>query len=79
MVRGGSGFYYDRGELFTYLSPGYAAGEVDGGPYGSSQTEPFVTQQHCPYSSSFNAANPTYLYLNYIPICGGNGLSAHRR
>jgi hypothetical protein len=38
VVRGGGGFYYDRGELFTYLSPGYAAGEVDGGPFGSSQT-----------------------------------------
>ncbi|MGD1106736.1 MAG: carboxypeptidase regulatory-like domain-containing protein [Terracidiphilus sp.] len=71
VVRGGGGFYYDRGELFTYLSPGYAAGEVDGGPFGSSQTEPFVSQQHCQYSSSFNAANPTYLYLNYLPICGG--------
>ena len=72
MVRGGSGFYYDRGELFTYLSPGYAAGEVDGGPFGIVQTPPFVSQQHCPYTSSYNAANPTYLYLNYIPICGGD-------
>ena len=71
VVRGGGGFYYDRGELFTYLSPGYAAGEIDGGPFGNSQTEPFVKQQHCPYSSSYNAANPTYLYLYYIPICGG--------
>ena len=72
VVRTGGGFYYDRGELFTYLSPGFAAGEVDGGPFGSSQTEPFVSQQHCPYSSSFNAADPTYLYLEFIPICGGD-------
>ena len=71
VVRGGGGFYYDRGELFSYLSPGYAAGEIDGGPFGNSQTEPFVKQKHCPYSSSYNAANPTYLYLYYIPICGG--------
>ena len=71
VVRAGTGFYYDRGELFTYLSPGYAAGEIDGGPFGVVQTEPFVNQQHCSYSSSFNAANPTYLYMNYIPICGG--------
>ena len=75
VVRAGSGFYYDRGELFTYLSPGYAAGEVDGGPFGVVQTEPFVSQQHCPYSSSYNSANPTYLYLYYIPICGGNGIT----
>jgi Carboxypeptidase regulatory-like domain len=75
VVRTGGGFYYDRGELFTYFSPGFAAGEIDGGPFGSSQTEPFVSQQHCPYSSSYNAANPTYLYLFYVPICGGNGIT----
>jgi hypothetical protein len=75
VIRGGSGFYFDRGELFTYLSPGYAAGEISGGPYGSVQNEPFVSQQHCPYSSSYNSANPTYLYLYYIPICGGNGIT----
>ena len=72
VVRAGSGLYYDRGELYTYLSPGYAAGEVDGGPMGVVQTPPFVSQQHCPYSSSYNAADPTYLYLAYIPICGGD-------
>jgi hypothetical protein len=75
VVRAGSGLYYDRGELFTYLSPGYAAGEVTGGPFGAVQTAPFVSQQHCPYSSSYNSANPTYLYLLYIPICGGNGFT----
>jgi hypothetical protein len=75
VVRGGSGFYYDRGELFTYMSPGYAAGEVNGGPMGVLQTEPFVSQQHCQYSASYNAANPTYMYLYYIPICGGNGIT----
>jgi len=75
VVRAGSGFYYDRGELFTYLSPGYAAGEITGGPFGVVQTEPFVSQQHCPYSASYNSANPTYLYLYYIPICGGDGFT----
>ena len=43
VVRGGTGFYYDRGELYTYFSPGYAAGEISGGPFGVSQTPPFVT------------------------------------
>jgi hypothetical protein len=75
VVRAGSGFYYDRGELFTYLSPGYAAGEVTGGPFGVVQSPPFVTQQHCPYSSSFEANDPTFLYLNYIPICGGDNFT----
>ena len=62
VVRGGSGFYYDRGELFTYLSPGYAAGEVHGGPFGVSQTQPFVNSQTC------NMADVSY-YQGYIPTC----------
>ncbi|MFZ1087133.1 MAG: TonB-dependent receptor [Terracidiphilus sp.] len=67
VVRGGSGFYYDRGELFTYLSPGYAAGEVHGGPFGVSQTQPFVNSQTCDLSQA------SY-YQGYIPTCApGNG------
>jgi hypothetical protein len=78
VVRAGTGIYYDRGELFTYLSPGYAAGEITGGPLGVNQTEPFVSAQHCPYSSSLSStASTSYLYQYYIPICGevgGDGL-----
>ena len=71
VMRGGFGMYYDRGELYTYMSPGYAAGEVSGGPFGVSQTLPFVTQTHCPYSASPYAPQGTsYLYDFYIPICG---------
>jgi hypothetical protein len=69
VVRAGTGMYYDRGELYTYLSPGYAAGEVSGGPFGISQTPPFVSQQTCPYSSS-PYGNTSFLYDFYIPICG---------
>jgi hypothetical protein len=69
VVRGGTGLYYDRGELYTYLSPGYAAGEVAGGPFGVSQTPPFVTGQGCPYSAS-PYGNTSFLYNFYIPICG---------
>ncbi len=47
VVRGGTGIYYDRGELFSYLSPGYAAGEVTGGPFGVNQTPPFVNAVQC--------------------------------
>jgi hypothetical protein len=50
VVRSGVGFYYDRGELFSYLSPGYAAGEVTGGPFGVNQTPPFVNAVQCPNS-----------------------------
>jgi hypothetical protein len=62
VVRGGTGFYYDRGELFTYFSPGYAAGEVHGGPFGVSQTQPFVNAQTC------SNLQPN-LYNGYIPVC----------
>jgi hypothetical protein len=69
VLRGGTGIYYDRGELYTYLSPGYAAGEVAGGPFGVSQVPPFVTGQNCPYSSS-PYGNTSFLYNYYIPVCG---------
>ena len=69
VVRTGSGIYYDRGELYTYFSPGYAAGEVTAGPFGVNQAPPFVTAQSCPYSSS-PYGNTSFLYNYYIPICG---------
>ena len=42
VVRAGWGMYYDRGELFTYLSPGFAAGVIAGGPFGVNQSPPWV-------------------------------------
>jgi hypothetical protein len=62
VVRGGSGIYYDRGELFSYFSPGYAAGLVEGGPFGVAQAPPFVNSQTC------NTADLSY-YNGYIPTC----------
>ncbi len=70
VVRAGAGMYYDRGELFSYLSPGYAIGTVTGGPFGVNQQLPFVNVSTCPTSSQS-------LYGDYgayfIPTCGGNG------
>ena len=60
VVRAGWGLYYDRGELFTYLSPGFAAGVVTGGPFGVNQAPPFVNAQEC---------TPSSFYLGYIPTC----------
>jgi hypothetical protein len=48
VLRVGSGIYYDRGELFAYLSPGYTAGITTGGPFGVNQTPPAVATQSCP-------------------------------
>ncbi len=62
VVRAGMGMYYDRGELFSYFSPGYAIGLVTGGPFGVVQQVPFVTAQTC----------PTATYQDgYIPTCAG--------
>jgi hypothetical protein len=66
VVRAGAGMYYDRGELFSYFSPGYAIGTVTGGPFGVNQQLPFVNVQSCPASSQS-------LYDYYIPTCGGQG------
>ncbi len=48
VVRVGGGMYYDRGELFSYFSPGYAIGTVTGGPFGVNQQLPFVNASSCP-------------------------------
>lgn len=60
VIRAGGGMYYDRGELFSYFSPGYALGTVPGGPFGVNQQLPFVTAQVCPTTS---------LYSYFIPTC----------
>jgi Carboxypeptidase regulatory-like domain/TonB dependent receptor-like, beta-barrel len=63
VVRTGGGIYYDRGELFSYFSPGYAIGTVTGGPFGVNQQLPFVNASTCP------SATVSY-YEGYIPTCG---------
>jgi hypothetical protein len=70
VVRAGFGMYYDRGELFSYFSPGYAIGTDTGGPFGVNQQLPFVTNQTCPSGATQS------LYNGYLPTCGGNGIAA---
>jgi len=57
VVRGGWGLYYDRGELFTYLSPGFASGVIAGGPFGVNQTPPWVNQTSCSTFGYTNCSN----------------------
>jgi hypothetical protein len=73
VVRAGWGMYYDRGELFSYFSPGVAAGVIAGGPFGVNQAPPFVSSQVCSSIGSF--------YQGFIPTCdpasaSGGSLSA---
>jgi hypothetical protein len=57
VVRAGWGLYYDRGELFAYLSPGFASGVIAGGPFGVNQSPPWVNTTACsPYGYS-NCSN----------------------
>jgi Carboxypeptidase regulatory-like domain len=62
VVRAGWGMYYDRGELFTYLSPGFAAGQIAGGPFGVVQSPPYVTSTLC--NSPFNYAYSPCTFQN---------------
>jgi hypothetical protein len=41
VFRGGAGIYYDRGELFSYLSQ--PAGSGNGGPFGVTESAPLAT------------------------------------
>jgi hypothetical protein len=47
VVRAGWGMYYDRGELYSYLSPAVAQSITPGGLFGINQQVPFVATQFC--------------------------------
>lgn len=48
VIRAGWGMYYDRGELYSYLSAPDAQSIAPGGPFGINQQLPFVGAQFCP-------------------------------
>ena len=52
-VRTGFGIYYDRGELFSYLSP--SAGSGFNGPFGVTLAPPFVSPISAPQNSILTA------------------------
>lgn len=74
-VRTGYGIYYDRGELFSYLSP--SAGSGFNGPFGVTLAPPFVQPISAPRGASlsqpFGSALPTpppatgAAFLAYLP------------
>ena len=74
-IRSGYGIYYDRGELFTYLSP--PAGGGFNGPFGVTLAPPFVTDisanRGASLSDPFGTTAPspipanTASFLAYLP------------
>jgi hypothetical protein len=74
-VRAGYGLYYDRGELFSYLSP--SAGSGFNGPFGVTLAPPFVqpvaAQENADLSVPFGTTKPappqvsTKGFLDYLP------------
>jgi hypothetical protein len=52
-VRAGYGIYFDRGELFSYLSP--SAGAGFNGPFGVTLAPPFVEPIQAPKGASLSA------------------------
>jgi hypothetical protein len=61
VVRAGWGMYYDRGELYSYLSLPGAQSIAPGGPFGINQQLPFVSGQFCPtaFPGTFETCSTT--------------------
>ena len=53
VISGGGGMYYDRGELFTYLSQ--PAGGSIGGPFGVTESSPLVSVASRKYRFKFRS------------------------
>jgi carboxypeptidase family protein len=73
VVRAGWGMYYDRGELYSYLSPGLTQNITNGGPFGINQQQPFVNTQFCPtaFAGPFNACTGSGTSTNQLAFPWG--------
>jgi len=71
VISGGGGLYYDRGELFTYLSQ--PAGSSIGGPFGVTESSPLVglATANTDSSSGLTLENPMGDLAFNTPANGG--------
>ncbi len=69
VVSGGGGLYYDRGELFTYLSQ--PAGGSIGGPFGVTESSPLVSLAQSNTSTGLTLENPLGDLAFATPAEGG--------
>jgi len=70
VVSGGGGMYYDRGELFTYLSQ--PAGSSIGGPFGVTESAPLVSLASGNSSTGLTLENPMGNLAFATPANGGS-------
>jgi hypothetical protein len=69
VISGGGGLYYDRGELFTYLSQ--PAGGSIGGPFGVTESSPLVSVASGNSSTGLTLENPMGDLAFNTPAQGG--------
>ena len=69
VISGGAGLYYDRGELFTYLSQ--PAGGSIGGPFGVTESSPLVSLANGNSDSPLTLENPLGDLAFDTPAQGG--------
>jgi hypothetical protein len=71
VISGGAGLYYDRGELFSYLSQ--PAGGSIGGPFGVTESAPLVSVAtgYTLQSSGLTLENPMGNLAFSTPVQGG--------
>ena len=65
VIRGGAGMYYDRGELFSYLSQ--PAGSGNGGPFGVTESAPMASFVNGNGSGFANPLGSALTSSTYIP------------
>jgi len=69
VISGGGGLYYDRGELFSYLSQ--PAGGSIGGPFGVTESSPLVSVATANTDSGLTLENPMGNLAFSTPAQGG--------
>ena len=58
VIRAGTGMYYDRARALQLLLPGYAIGEVTGGPFGVNQQVPSSLPKTVPPRACTSTTSP---------------------
>jgi len=72
VISGGAGLYYDRGELFTYLSE--PAGGSIGGPFGATEAAPLVSYVNGNGKHLSNPFGTALTNSSYIPPSANPGI-----